>query len=283
VPAAVITGAYGYLGSHIRQRLETAGWTTTAFVRSPRAGDLATRWSLEHMGSLQELEAVDALVHCAYDFRPRAREEIWRVNVGGTSRLLAEAEARGVSRILVLSSMSAYPGTRQLYGQAKLAIEDETVHRGGIAVRPGLVYGTGSTGGMAGALLRLARLPVVPIIGGTARQFPIHEDDLSDAILRILEDEGWLPEVMGIAQPQPVTFRQLLTLLASIQDLKPRYVPVPWRAVYGMLRTLEAARIPTSFRSDSILGLVRPAPDVRRSVAFPDLLDNLRRIGGTTP
>ena len=62
-------------------------------------------------------------------------------------------------RILVLSSMSAFEGTRQLYGRAKLAIETMTVASGGCALSPGLVYGE-RPGGMAGALRELTRLPV---------------------------------------------------------------------------------------------------------------------------
>ena len=58
-----------------------------------------------------------------------------------------------------------------------------------------------------------------------------------------------------------VTFAALLRTFAG-EGRQPRFVPVPWRALYWPLRTLEAARVPLPFRADSLLGLVRPAPSV---------------------
>jgi nucleoside-diphosphate-sugar epimerase len=273
-----ITGAYGYLGSLIRRRLEAAGWQTIALVRAPKSGDRAVVWSLSDPSAEAVLKDACALVHCAYDFSLRRREDIWRINVDGTRRLLRSTVAAGKRRILVMSSMSAYAGTEQIYGQAKLAIERLTVDAGGIAVRPGLVYGD-CAGGMAATLVRLTSLPFVPLISGGARQFPVHEADLGRAIVGILDSPGWTPEVFGIAQPDAVSFRTLLVALARKNGRTCRFLPVPWRAVYAGLRALEAARVPVPLRSDSLLGLVHPAPSVPVSDAFPDLLDTLHQLG----
>jgi nucleoside-diphosphate-sugar epimerase len=279
VPAriAVITGAYGYLGGVIRARLEAAGWSTRALVRSPRGGDRATRWSLDQPPPEDALRQTEALVHCAYDFRTSDPGSLWHANVDGSRMLLRAAKDHAVPRLLVLSSMSAYEGTTQFYGRAKLAIEAATLELGGIAVRPGLVYGD-SAGGMAGTLRKLTRLPLVPTIAGNARQFPVHEADFADAVLRIVEAPAWTPEVIGVAQPTSVTFREMLAALAASEGRSCRFVPVPWRAVYWTLRIVEALGAPAPLRSDSVLGLVRPAPDVPVSKAFPDLLASLRTI-----
>jgi nucleoside-diphosphate-sugar epimerase len=273
---ALVTGAYGYLGSLIRDRLSAAGWGTIALVRRPRLGDRAVSWSLGD-GVPGSLARADALVHCAYDFAPRERADIWRVNVEGSSALLRSSIAYGIERNLVLSSMSAYAGTRQLYGRAKLAIEEVTLLSGGVAVRPGLVYGA-RPDGMAGMLAKVTRLPLVPLIGGSARQFPVHEDDFAAAIVSLLDGSTWTPEVIGVAQQTPVMFRALLEALAARQGRRCRFVPVPWRAVYACLRLAEVAEIPTPLRADSVLGLVCPAPFVPRSRAHPHLLDSLRPL-----
>ncbi len=84
------------------------------------------------------------------------------------------AVSSGVRRTITLSSMSAYPGTRQLYGRAKLDVEVPALNRGMVVVRPGLVYGPG-WGGMAGTLRRLANLPVLPDFGPRAHQFTVSE------------------------------------------------------------------------------------------------------------
>ena len=82
--------------------------------------------------------------------------------------------------MIVLSSMSAYEGTTQIYGRAKPRIEAATLQVGGCVLRPGLVYGA-SAGGMVAALRKLARLPVVAVPIGEMRQYTVHEDDFGAA------------------------------------------------------------------------------------------------------
>jgi nucleoside-diphosphate-sugar epimerase len=267
---ALITGAYGYLGSRIRTALDELGWSTVALVRNPRPGDSAVAWSLG-----DELPAGvhgDVLVHCAYDMRLRGWADICAVNVDGTATLLKSARRVGVDRILVLSSMSAYDGTKQRYGRAKLAIERAALECGAIAVRPGLVYGS-DAGGMGGTLRSLTRLPVTPVITGGARQFPIHEPDFVGAVVRVLTAGGWEPEVFGIAQPNPVSLAALLRDLARRDNRRVRLVPVPWQLVYLIARIVETVAPSLGIRADSVAGVTRPAPRVPTSRAFPHLLD----------
>jgi nucleoside-diphosphate-sugar epimerase len=278
-PAVLITGSYGYLGSVLREHLEDGGWETTALVRSPRPDDRAVAWTLGEDVPAAALEGVDALVHCAYDLRLRTREDIWRVNVAGTARLLESARRAGVPRLLVLSSMSAYAGTTQLYGRAKLEIERQTLAAGGVAIRPGLVYGP-RPGGMAGTLAKLTRLPVTPVLNGGARQFPVHQEDFARVVRTLLEAPTWTSEVFGVAQGQPISFLEVLQGLAALQNRTCRFVTVPWQLVYGALRVAEAVRVPTPVRSDSVAGLVRPASVVPLPSDQPDLLSTLRTLSG---
>lgn len=272
---ALITGAYGYLGSRIRMRLDADGWRTIALVRAPRAGDAsAHQWSLGEPLSVQLATGADALVHCAYDMTLRSWDDIARVNIAGTNTLLQSASRHEIGRILVLSSMSAYAGTGQLYGRAKLEIEDLTMQVHGTAVRPGLVYGPAAEG-MVGTLRRLLKLPLTPVIAGSARQYPVLEGDFVQAIAEVLESPTWESEVFGIAQPTAVPLRQILAHLARQDGERCRLVPVPWRVVYLAMRLVELLRPSVAIRSDSLIGLVRPAPFVPRSAAFPLLLDNL--------
>lgn len=83
------------------------------------------------------------LIHCAYDFSVTSRSDVWDANVFGTRSLLDLAVSSGVRRTIFVSSMSAYPGTRQVYGRVKLASETDAFARGMCAIRPGLIYGPG--------------------------------------------------------------------------------------------------------------------------------------------
>ena len=192
------------------------------------------------------------------------------MNVAGSSRLLDAAAKAGVGRILSVSSMSAYEGTGQIYGQAKLAIERATLDAGGIAIPPRARLRGTIRAAWLGTLRRLTKLPVLPDLGPGARQFPVHEDDLARTVVEILAAPGWTPEAFGVAQPRAVDFRSVLLALADDDGRRHRFVRVPWQALYGVLAVAEKVRL-SPVRADSILGLVRPAPFVPPSAAFPDL------------
>lgn len=259
---AAVTGASGYLGSRLCTTLEARGWQVLRLVRSPDPADPGSRsYRIGAPIGAGLLASVDLLVHAAYDFSLTRRSDIWRVNVEGTRRLLAEAREAGVDRILVLSTMSAYAGTTQLYGQAKLAIEAATAAVGGCAIRPGLVYSS-EPAGMAGALQKVGRLPVVPLVAGGARQYPVHLDDLMAAIGTLAEADSLPAGPIGIANPSSVSFRDVMVALAAQEGRRCRFVPFPWRLLYWGLRAGELLPVRLPFRADSLLGLVYPAPSV---------------------
>jgi NAD dependent epimerase/dehydratase family enzyme len=157
--------------------------------------------------------------------------------------------------------MSAYEGTTQLYGQAKLAIEKATKAVGGCVIRPGLVYGK-QPGGMAGALRNMTKLPITPLAGGNSRQFLVHEDDFVATIAALVTAMAVPEGPIGIAHPSPVPFRSLLEALAIADGRRCRFMPVPWQLLYALLRISEMFHIKLPFRADSLLGLVRSAPYV---------------------
>lgn len=262
-PRAAVSGASGYLGSRICTALESRGWEVVSLVRNPRTFQgRACRYDLADPISAEVnavLPSCEVLVHAAYDMSLTREPDIWRVNVDGTRRLLVAATEARVRRIIVLSSMSAFEGTRQLYGRAKLDIEAMTVSAGGCPVRPGLVLGRQS-GGMGAALRTLTRLPVVPVIHGGAQQYTVLEEDLMAAIAAMASIDALPPVPISVAHETPLGFAHLLTALAEHDGRRVRLVRVPWRSIYWGLRVAEELHVPVPFRADSLLGLVRTAP-----------------------
>ena len=209
------------------------------------------------------------------------RSAIWKVNVDGARALLESAREARVRRTIVLSSMSAYDGTAQLYGRSKLDIEGIAAEYAAVSVRPGLVYGP-HAGGMAGSLTKLTALPVVPVVAARSHQFTVHEDDFADAVEALASAGEVTTEPIGVASPHPVSFSHLIEGLARLAGRSCRTVPVNWRLVYAALRTGELLRLPLPFRSDSLLGLVRPAPSVPNLEILGDLGVILRRFDQPT-
>jgi len=276
-----ITGARGYLGTVLGSHAARAGAAVVPLAhRAHGAGERVFQLEREPPAGL--LEGVDVLLHCAYDLTLRDLDRIRRVNVEGTHRLLDLARTCGVRRTIVLSSMSAYEGTEQLYGRAKLEIEGVAAEADAVTVRPGLVYGP-RAGGLVGRLRRLVRLPVVPLITGAAAQFTVHENDFAEVVWALATVPETPGVVVGVANPNPVPFRHLLEALAWEQERAPRFVPVSGGLVQLGLVLAEKAGLPLPIRSDALLGLIRPAGAVPNLEVVSGLGLRLRRFGEPVP
>ncbi len=122
----LVTGAGGFIGSHLTEYLVNAGATTRAFVhyrgngswgwlyQSPRrgdievvAGDIADRDSVSHaMRGVDVVFHLAALIGIPYSYQ--APLSYVRTNIDGTLNVLQAARAHGVSRVLHTSTSEAY-------------------------------------------------------------------------------------------------------------------------------------------------------------------------------
>jgi nucleoside-diphosphate-sugar epimerase len=177
----------------------------------------------------------------------------------GAEKLFQAARAAGVSRPVVISSMSAYDGCQSLYGRAKLEVERRLQSGGVLLLRPGLIYGDHPRGMFGNLVKKTGRSAVLPLFGGGAQVLYLtHQDDLCAAIFA--RADGKIPggsEPVTAAHEQGWAFHSILEALARSQGKKPRFIPVPWRLVWLALKTCEGCRLPVSFRSDSLLSLMR--------------------------
>lgn len=144
-PVVLITGSSGSVGGAIAAMAETAGWAA-------RGVDIASGPHTQLVGDLLDprirrraLDGADVVVHVAALHAPHVGRvpdtEFRSVNVDLTEALLAEAAARGASRVVYTSSTSVYghalvpdgravwvderltPRPRDVYDETKLAAE----------------------------------------------------------------------------------------------------------------------------------------------------------------
>lgn len=204
------------------------------------------------------MDGVEALVHPAYDFSATRWADIQRINVDGSRRLLTAAREAQIERIVLVSTLAAFPGARSLYGRAKLEIEQAAMDTGAAIVRPGLVWGAEGAA-MFGAVQRaVERLPIVPLLGPAELALSlVHEDDLALLVERLLE--LW-PAASGkllvAASGRTLTFVELLRSLTARAGKHPRLIRLPWRIVWLGLRALETIGATPPFRSDNLVSFV---------------------------
>jgi nucleoside-diphosphate-sugar epimerase len=261
-----ITGAGGYVGRLLTRHFADAGWHVAALQRSvptdPRVEHRPYR--LEDAPLSPSLfDGLDALVHCAYDLELRDPDEIRRVNLLGTERLFHAARDAGVGSLILISSMSAYDGTTQVYGRTKLACEHLATQLGGTSLRLGLVYGV-EGGGMSAALSRLARLPLVPVLRPRSYQYTVHADDMARCVISVAGQRPQTVRVAGVAADRRVPFDELMRGLRLRATGSRRFwtLPVPSRLLALAMASAERIGLRLPFRADSLSGLVKPAPAV---------------------
>lgn len=112
MPVVAVTGGSGRIGQAVLRELRRYGYTTWNLDQWPDGSlsDRFTRGNVLDRGTVAKwLAGADALVHLAAIPAPGIASDDWMttVNVLGTYRVLEEAVAAGITRMVVASSMSA--------------------------------------------------------------------------------------------------------------------------------------------------------------------------------
>lgn len=122
-----LTGATGFVGSHILRELCVAGYRVRALARTAQNTSVqGVEWiegDLRDVGAFaRTLDGCRYLVHCAalYSFAPRDRAAIHAVNVDGTASLLLAAHFAGVERAILTSSSATEGHAESGYHRSKL-------------------------------------------------------------------------------------------------------------------------------------------------------------------
>jgi nucleoside-diphosphate-sugar epimerase len=239
----------------IARKLAANGWEVVGLSRAPKAGQVA--FKLGEPVAAETLKGYDALIHCAYDFSPIAWRDIERINVNGSGRLFKAASEAGIPKLLLISTISAYDGCKSNYGRAKLLIEKHAREAKACVVRPALIYGA-QPGAMFGRLVSQIRASTLAPIPGDGRQmmYTVHQDDLTDAILKGLMMSPMPQAPITVANEIPVAFRDIMIGIGKRFGKKVTPIPLPWRLMWLAIRTAEIMKIPLGLRSDSLVSLV---------------------------
>ena len=241
----LVTGAAGFLGSHLTERLVADGHRVSAMddLSSGRLANLSAARAHKglqvHRFDITEDDLRDVLVHDAPEVivhlavrRSADAARDARVNVGGTVNLLQGCVAAGVERVLLASDATAVyaPSMKPIseraglgpttpFGASKVSAESYLEGFGlqGSVLRLGSVYGPRSrTGVVASFCSALARGKAGTIFGdGSATRDLLHVEDAVDAFLRCLggkADGRRLNIGSGIA----TSVRSLHSLLAGL-------------------------------------------------------------------
>ncbi len=190
-----ITGATGFLGLHIAQKLKMDGRPLRALVRSQsRAkalkelgaelvfGDLGNKSALADL-----VENCACVVHVAGAIKARTSQELIAINGGGTANLVSAcAKISPNIRMVHISSITAREPQLSAYAASKASSEQAAKAHNGplVIIRPNAVYGPGDRETLQ--VFKVAQGPVQPLFNQPdARIAMIHVDDAARAVVEL--------------------------------------------------------------------------------------------------
>jgi len=250
----LVTGATGFVGSHLAERLCHEGAAVACLVRPTSRLTALEGLPVEtRVGTLEDADslaraAADAQIvfHVAGITRARTPEAYLRANAEATARLV-DAVARscpGLRRFVYVSSLAAVgpaptpepldetadPRPLPGYGASKLAGEHAVLAARDrlpvTIVRPPAVYGPRDPNFIA--LFRTARrLRLAPVIGGRDKMLSmVHAADLADGLWRAATTDAAVGQTYFIASGTH-TWGDIVAALAAALGRRVRVLPIP--------------------------------------------------------
>jgi dihydroflavonol-4-reductase len=255
----LITGATGFLGSHLCRRLASAGHTVTILRRSASNVDALAGLELRHeIGEITDPLSVEratrsqqVVIHAAACLAPnKTRAVQYAVNVQGTKNVVRACIRSGVSRLLHVSSVAAIgipedgrPANEDFrfnleqsgfdyqiskYQAESAVAEGVSCGLDAIVVNPAWIWGPSGLSYRGAELVETVRQKhfLRCSSGGVCT---VHVQDVVDGILAALERGSTGNRY--ILGGENLTFRQLMEKIATAIGAAPWLVPVPAPAI----------------------------------------------------
>lgn len=234
-PTVLVTGATGFVGSHLVHDARARGLTAIALTRrhTPELGEqrVVPGWSVPALS--KALENVDVVIHGAAVV-PRSGEgdhSYTRFNIEETRNLIAACKAQGVRRIVYLSTIKVYGESsfvpmdeqtrvapRGVYASTKLAAERllaQAEREGGpelVVLRLCPVFGVGDKGSVRTMIRAIAQRRFAVPGDGATRKSLVHVSVVTAAAIAAVESKH--KGVFVIADPVVPTVGQLSDMIA---------------------------------------------------------------------
>ncbi|MEX0682691.1 MAG: NAD-dependent epimerase/dehydratase family protein [Dehalococcoidia bacterium] len=267
----LVTGATGFLGSHIAERLVQRGDNVRALVRSSSRTSylksLGVELAYSDITDPDSLPAamagVDVVYHAAAnvsDWGPW--HEYKTTTIDGTRNMLRAASRVGVGRFLHVSTdnvyryqdlakgvdektpMETYFGAHDYYRRAKTAAEKIARHYHELdrvpvsIVRPALILGERDAAMMPGAIAFLKSATASYMGSGQNRLPCVYAGDVADLCIRAA-NEAQPGEVYIAVNEEYVTQRDLFGAIAEFKGIDTPKRSVPYRLLYAAAGALE--------------------------------------------
>ncbi|MBN2414096.1 complex I NDUFA9 subunit family protein [candidate division KSB1 bacterium] len=236
-----LTGATGFVGSHILKRLVNEGHFVYCLARKSgtdnimnhkqvRAvtGDVTKPETLE-----KRLSGCDAVIHLVAVIKEKKNKNITfeRLNYLSTKNMLESAVRQGVKRFIYMSALGADVNGETPYFRTKGRAEIAVIQSGLLYTifRPSFIFGPGDgVYSMLANVIRKSPFGLFPVFGsGDYLHQPVSVYNVSDAFVSCIQNPKTINKIYEIGGPKPLSYNEQLQILGKTVGKKIRKVNIP--------------------------------------------------------
>ena len=246
---ALVTGASGFIGSHLVERLVESGARVRCLVRqarpAPQGVECVRGDYITGAGLRDAVDGMDVVFHLAGVTKAVRTRDYFTGNVDAAEKMAQAAAA--APRFVHVSSLAAAgpvtdgteideetaPHPVSIYGRSKLAGEQAVRQAlpGAVIVRPPVVYGPRDTDVLE--LLRGIGRGIDLRLGRGEKWFSaIYVTDLVQGMIAAAQCPAAAGRTYFLAHPEPVSWSRLAGAAAKLLGRTPRRIAAPPAAAY---------------------------------------------------
>jgi len=228
----LLTGACGFIGRNIAYQLSAAGHQVRGVSRSQGFDFCQMKGSADW---LPLLDGIDAVINSVGIIGEAATQRFAPLHTLAPQALFRACGEAGVRRVVQISALGTDASAFSAYHLSKLAADDylRSLDLDWFVLRPSLVYGRAGTS--SELFMRMARLPLIPLIGSGQQPLqPVHISDVVATVIACLSAPQ-AQQTLDIVGSQTLSFAEWLQYMRRAQGLSAgRMLHIPlWLAMAG--------------------------------------------------